>query len=550
MDAHRSDRTPQKARVTRRECCDHTCTSGSRNNYFPGKRLTPDGLRIEQKYLVDRRHLLNRAIHGWGVVYGYAVAIASPGKGRSGAEPGMLEIGAGLALDKAGRELVQTAPVALRLEDVILLDDKGAPVRAKGCNDKDRMSGVTAEACWLLKVHYAEEGFDKVTLKDSCSCERTEWDRVCETVRYSIQRVDCGQCCVDQSCELECNCAAGPCCEHPDPGDDKLRAEHERLQRLYEQRLRDGRAKHATEPEIAQLNSEHAADLRALEQRGGKPHEEHRHGRGGCRCLCDHLTNLEVGVECDSFCEIDRCDLHNGVALACVKLGQDECGGWRFASVYDACGPRRLVKRNDLLFDLINGCDVTRIIDTGWKNWHRSLTRVPFKDFSEAFGPKAYEQAEYVTRDFWVRFSRPVRVDTLQPDAFIMTVYGIDAEGGWWMPHRVPIVRIDSSEPPQPGDPPNYARVARVVVDGAWLEDAIRGRANLFRMSEAQVEIEVRGDFIVDCNDQTIDANAHGRVAVPTGSDGPGDSYLSTFTVGRSDPKQKNSGQADEGVKS
>ena len=83
MDAHRSDRTPQKARVTRRECCDHTCTSGSRNNYFPGKRLTPDGLRIEQKYLVDRRHLLNRAIHGWGVVYGYAVAIASPGKGRA-----------------------------------------------------------------------------------------------------------------------------------------------------------------------------------------------------------------------------------------------------------------------------------------------------------------------------------------------------------------------------------------------------------------------------------------------------------------------------------
>ena len=166
MDAQSFNRTPQKARVTRRECCDHTCTSGSRNNYFPGKRLTPDGFRIEQKYLVDRRHLLNRAIHGWGVVYGYAVAIASPDKGCSGAEPGMLEIGAGLALDKAGRELVQTETVALHLEDVILLDDKGAPVRAKGCNDKERFSNVTAETCWLLKVHYAEEGFDKVTLKD------------------------------------------------------------------------------------------------------------------------------------------------------------------------------------------------------------------------------------------------------------------------------------------------------------------------------------------------------------------------------------------------
>jgi hypothetical protein len=172
---------------------------------------------------------------------------------------------------------------------------------------------------------------------------------------------------------------------------------------------------------------------------------------------------------------------------------------------------------------------------------------VLFKDFSEAFGPKAYDRAEYVTEKFWVRFSRPVRVDTLQPDAFIMTVYGLDPEGGWWMPHRVPVVRIAASEL---DDPAVHARVATIVVDGAWLEDAIRGRANLFRMSEAQVEIEVRGDFIVDCNDQTIDANAHGCVALPTGSDGPGDTYISTFTVGRSDPKQKNYGQADEGVKS
>jgi hypothetical protein len=539
-----------------RECCDDTCTSGSRNNYFPGKRLTPDSFRVEQKYLVDRRHLLNRAIHGWGVVYGYAVAVATADKRGAGAEPGMLEIGAGLALDKTGRELVQTATVALRLEDVILLDDKGAPVRAEGCDEKGRMSRVNADAaaCWLLKVHYAEQSIGSVTLRDSCSCERTEWDQICETVRSSIQRVDCGECCVDQGCELNCGCAAGACCEQPDPGDDKLQIEHERLQQTYEQRLRDSRARGAPEDEIAKLKYEYEAELQSLVQRGWKPHEEHRHGRGGCRCLCDHLTGLEVGAGCDSLCEVDRCarvDLHNGVALACVKLGQDECGGWRFASVYDACGPRRLVKRNDLLFDLINGCDVTRIIDTGWKKWHRSRTPVPFEDFSAAFGPKAYDQAEYVTRDFWVRFSGPVRENTLRPDAFAMTVLGVDSEDGWWTPHRVPIVRIDTSAPREPGDPAGHVREARLVVDGAWLEDAIRGRANIFRVSEAEVEIKVRGDFIVDCNNQTLAANAHGLVAVPTGSDGPGDSYLSTFTVEKSqNPRQKTYGQPVEGAKS
>ena len=47
------------------ECCsDAACDSGLRNNYFEGKRLTADAFRVEQDYLIDRRRLLNRAIHG------------------------------------------------------------------------------------------------------------------------------------------------------------------------------------------------------------------------------------------------------------------------------------------------------------------------------------------------------------------------------------------------------------------------------------------------------------------------------------------------------
>jgi hypothetical protein len=97
MDTPTTDRKPPKARAVRRECCgDEECLSGSRNNYFPGKRLTPDSFRIEQKYLVERRQLLNRGIHGWGVVYGFPVAMAAPEQGYPGAELGTLEIGEGL----------------------------------------------------------------------------------------------------------------------------------------------------------------------------------------------------------------------------------------------------------------------------------------------------------------------------------------------------------------------------------------------------------------------------------------------------------------------
>jgi hypothetical protein len=56
------------------ECCaDGPCDSGLRNQYFEGKRLTADSFRVEQNYLLERRRLLNRTIHGWGVVYGYAM---------------------------------------------------------------------------------------------------------------------------------------------------------------------------------------------------------------------------------------------------------------------------------------------------------------------------------------------------------------------------------------------------------------------------------------------------------------------------------------------
>jgi hypothetical protein len=79
---------------TRVECCiDPRCESGLRNNYFEGKRLTPDSFRVEQRYLVERRRLLNRAIHGWGVVYGYGIKAAASNEHRHETVSGRLRSG-------------------------------------------------------------------------------------------------------------------------------------------------------------------------------------------------------------------------------------------------------------------------------------------------------------------------------------------------------------------------------------------------------------------------------------------------------------------------
>ena len=63
-----------------------------------------------------------------------------------------------------------------------------------------------------------------------------------------------------------------------------------------------------------------------------------------------------------------------------------------------ACGPRRLVKRNDLLFDLIRGCDLTRISAIGWRDWHRGREGGRSTRFLDGFGPRVGDEQQYVTK--------------------------------------------------------------------------------------------------------------------------------------------------------
>lgn len=501
-----SPNTSRTAQHTKGECCTESkCESGLRNNYFEGKRLTADSFRVEQKYLNERRHLLNRAIHGWGVVYGYGITAVPPDdpKHRFACR---LKIRGGLALDKCGRELFETDK-SIKVDDELIVLNKEFRNLYKE-ERRTALSEAGPRACWLLSVHYAEQSTGPVTVPDPCDCEHDEWDHTCETVRYSVRRIPCEECCDSFDCELDCKCTK--CCEKS--SDPNYR--------------------------VPQSDPNYRTQQTDPKHHPGHTDEEKPHRRGGCRCLCDYLTHLPVDADCGPLCEIKetcarvRVDLRNGVPLACVHIAPDECDGWAFGLAVEDCGPRRLVKRNDLLFDLIRGCDLTRIKEIGWAHWHRREAPVSFEDFSDALGPDNQGQAAYVTRDFWVEFSRPVREDTVRPDCFAMTVMSAEREGGWWQTFRVPIIGVNTANfPTEPDDPPDHVRGARIVVDGSWVEDAVRGRRSLFLGSETRIEFEVRGDFIVDCNGQTVDANAVGLSPSPTGNGTPGDTFLSTFTV-------------------
>lgn len=482
-------------------CDDDECTSGSRNRYFPGKRLTPAAFEAEQTYHVERRRLLNRAMHGWGVVYGLGVAAAQSSACETAAG---LDIAPGLAFDAAGRELLLTRTRNLRWADVWLFKDAdAAPAKASardcGCNGekadpapakaepaseaeaqlvevrpkagKPRDDGREKARCWLLSVHYAERRIDPVQVKDDCHCERNEWDRTCEDVYFSLRPIDCADCCDPHDCALCCGCVGD--CEMP---------------------------------------------LRP-------------HNRGPHRCLCRHLTQLQVDPAVDTLCRVRdglAVDLANGVPLACVTLRKDECGGTEFERVVDACGPRRLVKRNDLLFDLIRGCDLTVIDAISWDAWHRSASTVAPADFAAFFSTEKEPPVRCVTK-FWLRFSRPVQAKSLTTDCFAITVVGPEEDTGWGEALRVPIVGLDTTS--LSTDPPDHVRTVTLVVDGEWVIDELKSKRSIFRNERSQVEIEIRGDFIVDCNGQAVDANAVGLRAVPSGSGTPGGTYLSTFSV-------------------
>jgi hypothetical protein len=523
MDKPDSVKTASRTRGTSVECCtEPRCESGLKNHYFEGKRLTPDMFRIEQRYLVERRRLLNRAIHGWGVVYGYPIVIAEDKYPQRGMSTRVVRIGPGVALDECGRELVQPGPERLALGQVIVLDEKNRstdPDRAfAAAAQQARKQGNDGPAiCWLLSVHYAEQDVDPVRVPDPCECDGNEWDRICETIRFTLRRVPCDDCCAEAECALQCSCATGRCCDHDDDDDHVRDAQRDPA---HQQDQQDDRHYSHRHP--------------------GKPHR-----RGGCRCICDHLTDLNPGEECrGGLCEIEepcgrvRVDLTHGVPLACVTIARDDCDEWTFDDDIDACGPRRLVKRNDLLFDLVRGCDLTRIIDIGWKDWHRLETPpVPFDDFRYAMGGEGEDEEEYVTNKFWVTFSAPVRTNTLLPDCFAITVMSVDTEGGWWQPMRVPVVRLESTQ--DPADPPNHVRKATLVVDGSWLEDGCAGRHSVFLAGDTWVEIEIRGDLIVDCNGQPVDANASGLSLPPTGNGSPGGTFLSSFRVAQRKPSGK-----------
>lgn len=134
-----------------------------RNRYFYGKLLTVRDFESEQKYLNDKRRLLNRLLFGSGVVAGMQVVAV---------DDKTITVEMGLAIDYIGREIVIPAPVTLKLS---MID---------GFTNNEYKKNV------YLYVAYDEKGREPVHSVGNSSVrgeEVSEYNRLLESYRLFVK---------------------------------------------------------------------------------------------------------------------------------------------------------------------------------------------------------------------------------------------------------------------------------------------------------------------------------------------------------------------------
>ena len=370
------------------------------------------------------------------------------------------DVGVGFALDRNGREIVVGEPTTLEPSNTFVLS-----ADASGCRTLplDRL----VPGRYVLAVHYAERRFGEAHRPGGCGCDDPQKNYVCETAVFSLTPMR----------DRRCPCGEAPC--------------------------RGG------------------CDCDTIDNCGPST-------RGPHACICQWLTGDDRDP-CDlgKLCEwhgyfIDPAD---GVALACVvvRTADDKCRPLAI-EVEDACSPRRFIKNNDLLYDLIRGCDLTRISDVSWRDWHRSGDLMSWPTFAGMFSADGKTTLQ-------VKFSGPVQIDTIRRDTVVITVVTVEQSTGWRLTRRVPLQEIDRT-PSSPTLPKGMTDQMSFVVRPRWVRDEIEpGGQSWLTDREFTVEIEIRGDLILDCHGLALDADAIGLRAAPSGNGTPGGTYLSCFHV-------------------
>jgi hypothetical protein len=407
---------------------------------------------IEQRYLIERRRLINRTVIGWGVVGG--LQVTSDGHTAT--------VSRGLALDRFGREIDLLESMEIGKDNTFLLSEAGGPPKKL-----DTIEGGS----YLLSVHYAERREGPAPRDDTCDCELPEYRYVREIAVFTLQKTPGASCGEDKCKELH------PCSSEPDACD-------------IERRHRYFCAWSATRDDDDPTRLDPVDDL---------------------LCIARERAPLAV-VEVGARDAGSRCD-----PVSIVRIS-------------DQCGPRRIVKSNDLLYDLSRGCDLTRITEIGWMKWHKGEDEMPFSVFLAACERGSRLDIKESETSFTVKFSRDIQVACLRRGVVTMTALVPSRGKGWRTPRRVPIASLAPRTDQQENDPLT-TNALKLIFKREWIDDELNHDNSMLNGKSFDIEIEIHGDRILDCHGVPVDANAFGRQAL-IGNGTPGGTFRSCFRVG------------------
>ncbi|MBL8901103.1 MAG: hypothetical protein JNM84_25980 [Planctomycetes bacterium] len=295
----------------------HVCSTPSfeRNLFFHGKLLSSRDLRAEQEYFQEKRRLLNRMLHGCGVVCGLDVKVR-----RMSREVVTLTLEPGLALDGCGREILvcEAREHCLRVPK-----DDDAPC-APGDAREDR---GRANREWVICLQYDE-------------CLR-------EPVRLS-----------------------------PSGCDEAGAQEHNRVLDSYRLELRPYRErKDGCEPLCPLDEMKHGGcrDESAIPTWDAVLCHHKRRGCPSCQDGgCVVLGTIVIREDSRSAPPEQKCP-PQAQAAGCADEPRPEGGDGEIAFQLDPCRGRRLVVRTEEIFELLRCLHdgLPRVVETNWQHLHR-----------------------------------------------------------------------------------------------------------------------------------------------------------------------------------
>ena len=170
--------------------CDYN--NFKRARYFHGMLMTDRDFGEEQRYHNEKRMLLNRMLHGWGVVCGLKINPTDTPSSKVIIEPG-------LALDCAGNEIFVREPYELDVIEII----KSCAIPKKDLTPQEECANIEErekqENKWYVVIKYQEVHTDSTPVYAPVGgCE----EKVCENSR--IREGYCIELCHVSDLTVEC----------------------------------------------------------------------------------------------------------------------------------------------------------------------------------------------------------------------------------------------------------------------------------------------------------------------------------------------------------